>query len=788
MLIILWFSGRGKSRSGDMIDYQSKTYSQGYWDGYRARQREEITSKADINVVSDNSNQQLIESPPGLEDAVVTIPPQPEISESELKSKRDLQNINTALYVASFLLVAAAAMFVGTALPEGVRFIGVWFITVLFYVAGLFLHKNYKKLRPAAVAFVGTGLAILPFTGIAMYNFVLPEASICWFITSLIGLIAFVFAAVRLKSQVVSYFAIAFMISAVTSSVATVGAGLVWYFVVLIVFGSLMTFISMIKPSWVPGYFAKPIQKTDQWIVPLTLIASIFTGSALSLNDYWVITIVSTIYYIAVAMTTSRLIRDIAILFARILASISVLLIAFDVAKSWMVVSIVFAAVGVLQVIVSSIYLPKRHLGKGNNEICLWIGFAMQVFAPIFLAGYEYWDIVLFFQLVVMAITSYGLSYFLRRSEISSFGLLSLAILPILVGLRIFNPALEPQWIALVFLALSSATITIRSIPRLINAHPSIRVISNISYAVFTFEALLFTFNLSPIWGFVIWVISAIMTYNLVYLERNPGLGIVANFMSFISIVWFVQLIEIASNWRLQAISWLSLMIFYGIYLALVKISKKLYAVYFWWSAIVIAGFINLVSMFDFYTPELSTVLLTSVIGLTLVSMAVIVKAWKAGRYEFVDLGVVLATIGFQRLLAVNVPDTNILVYTHWWAITIAGLGYLYFNLDKREAAKMHMIAALSFMSFFTGILALTSSMDPTKVVYQNLFLAEHILTLIAGLVLSRKLFTIWGAVGVALAVLWMLAGYTYLLLALVAFVIIGIAVASLHKQSQDIK
>ena len=52
----------------------------------------------------------------------------PEESPAELlarKEKRERQNINVTLYVASLLLVAAGALFVGTSLPAGLRFAGV---------------------------------------------------------------------------------------------------------------------------------------------------------------------------------------------------------------------------------------------------------------------------------------------------------------------------------------------------------------------------------------------------------------------------------------------------------------------------------------------------------------------------------------------------------------------------------------------------------------------------------------------------------------------------------------
>ncbi|XTR53108.1 hypothetical protein ACOM2C_08325 [Pseudarthrobacter sp. So.54] len=51
------------------------------------------------------------------------------------KEKRDRQNINITLYVASLLLVAAGALFIGAALPAALRFAGVAVITALFYAA-----------------------------------------------------------------------------------------------------------------------------------------------------------------------------------------------------------------------------------------------------------------------------------------------------------------------------------------------------------------------------------------------------------------------------------------------------------------------------------------------------------------------------------------------------------------------------------------------------------------------------------------------------------------------------
>ncbi|UVJ38566.1 hypothetical protein [Arthrobacter sp. CJ23] len=113
------------------------------------------------------------------------------------REKRDKQNINITLYVASLLLVAAAALFIGTSLPAALRFAGVWAITAVFYAGGFVLHAKAPRLKPAAVAFAGTGPALIPVTGLAMYNFALQSGPAAWLVTSVVGTAAYVLAAVR---------------------------------------------------------------------------------------------------------------------------------------------------------------------------------------------------------------------------------------------------------------------------------------------------------------------------------------------------------------------------------------------------------------------------------------------------------------------------------------------------------------------------------------------------------------------------------------------------------------
>ena len=168
------------------------------------------------------------------------------------KEKRERQNINVTLYVASLLLVAARALFVGTSLPAVLRFAGVCLITVLFYGAGFALHAKAPRLRPAAVAFAGTGLALVPVAGLAMYNFAVQDGPLAWLLTSVVGTLAYVAAALRLESRVLVYLSLTFVLSTAWSGVAVLGASLIWYFGAMIGFAAAITLVTLMKPRWLP--------------------------------------------------------------------------------------------------------------------------------------------------------------------------------------------------------------------------------------------------------------------------------------------------------------------------------------------------------------------------------------------------------------------------------------------------------------------------------------------------------------------------------------------------------
>lgn len=217
------------------------------------------------------------------------------------RENRDRQNINITLYVASLMLVAAAALFIGTSLPPVLRFAGVCVVTALFYGSGFALLARVPRLKPAAVAFTGTGLAMVPVTGLALYNFALQDGPAAWLITSLIGTAGYIAAAVRLESRVLVYLSLTFVASTAFSGVSILGGALVWYFAALVGVATFLTALAMVRPGWLPPVYVRPLTVLHPLVVPAVAAAATFVPLLLDKVEYALIMGMCGLYFALMA-------------------------------------------------------------------------------------------------------------------------------------------------------------------------------------------------------------------------------------------------------------------------------------------------------------------------------------------------------------------------------------------------------------------------------------------------------------------------------------------------------
>ncbi len=229
----------------------------------------------------------------------------PKADASEIGASRDLRNINITLFAASLLLIAATALFIGSDFSPVMRFGVVVSVAALFYVAGLWIYGRMSRLRPAGLAFVGAALAMIPFAGFALNLFVLHHLGWSWVVTAVIGGAAFVNAAVRLRSRVVAYLSLPFMLSIAWAPTSVLGAGLVWYFAATIGAAAVLTVVAKLRPRWAGNLYVQVIREVHGYIVPGVVLLSLLSVSLLEALDYFLISAAASSYYLASLWSTA---------------------------------------------------------------------------------------------------------------------------------------------------------------------------------------------------------------------------------------------------------------------------------------------------------------------------------------------------------------------------------------------------------------------------------------------------------------------------------------------------
>lgn len=215
--------------------------------------------------------------------------------------RRALRNINITLYVAAMLLVAAASLFIGISFPAGAKFAGLALLTAGFYAGGLVVHAGSDRLRPAATAFTGTGLALIPVTGLAFYLLVSGNAATTLLTTSVVGTAAFVYAAARLQSRVLAALSLTFLVSTAWSGGAVLNRGLVWYFMFTMLLAAAATAVAYARPRWLTNIYVRAFTTAHRYVVPATLAVALLLPGVLRTRDYLLLTLAATAYYAAVS-------------------------------------------------------------------------------------------------------------------------------------------------------------------------------------------------------------------------------------------------------------------------------------------------------------------------------------------------------------------------------------------------------------------------------------------------------------------------------------------------------
>ena len=586
IFLCLWLDARSKSKSTQ----QSADYGQGYWDGYRAFGAK-VAELLQSDTLSKNSLRRLVDEgngivrdeaeqparreelgiiPEGIDEyddenatQPVAIPvaiPQPVLSEADIaadKQKQTLQNLNILLYVASFLIVAAAALFVTLVMPAGVKLFSLIFVTVAFYGGGLVLYGSSERLRPAAVAFVGTGLAILPFIGFALTSLGGLSGETAWLLTSLVGLIAYGYAAVRLQSELVSYLTMAFVLSLALSAVSTLSLSIVWYFIVTIGVSLVCNSVHILWPKLLPAVFAKPVEQTGQLTTPVALVASLLVASEMDIFMYEVLYGIATAHYLVVWLEKRALFYEMIV---RVLAHVTLLLVAADVtnlavgsreATTWFGAWILGLAI--LQLAYSLVRIrPSGDVEAVQLERVFVAGsLTLMCVSMFFWMGDEHEAWWTAGSLACLGLAALGTTLRLREAGWAYVGLAASALLPYVIGRSVVQPPISYEVLAGCFTLLGIFALMGLERARTLGRSRSVQTMLSVSVTVY---ALLVALSGVSSYESITIAWTALLTAGLFvglsYLVRAPALELVGALFVVASVAAWVYGSSVPEEWQ----------------------------------------------------------------------------------------------------------------------------------------------------------------------------------------------------------------------------------------------
>lgn len=577
-LLIIWLVDRSSLKKAN-----TERYNRGWWDGY-GHLKDKILALGKIDAAAvrnvdaevlksagiDPANNEA-DNPEAQEalyqqnvatqtsyDAPNYYSPQPQLTAEEsaaAKERRTLQNLNTLLYVGSFLIVAAAALFVTLATPPAVKLACLVLVTVAFYVAGLVLHAKSTRLKPAALAFVGTGLAILPFVGFALTSLGGFSGQSAWLVVSVVGLVAYAVAAVRLQSQLVSYLTMAFVLSLALSAVATLGLSILWYFIVTLGVSVVCNSIHYLWPKLLPSLFWQPVAQTGKYTTPIALAASLVAIGSMELFMYVVLFGVATTHYMVVWLERRIKVYELAV---RALAHAAGFMaiwywVGDELADSRTVLLLAWIILAILQILYS---LVRVHTANKRNRVIETT--VMAAMLTCILLVLPWWATVNYTaEWTASTIATMGVLMAIIALRLRQVGWLygviaATVVLPFILLRWIALPAVSYEIIALIFAAMGALALVNLEQVRAANRSQALQILA--TSATFIYTGLLVVCGALAAESAALGWTALVAAWLLVlvsYVLRSVVIEVVAAALLVMAVAAGTDVIGLGADWQL---------------------------------------------------------------------------------------------------------------------------------------------------------------------------------------------------------------------------------------------
>ena len=662
---------------------------------------------------------------------------------TKVKTETDKHSgLNAILYVGALLIVGGIATLLGAALPDEMKMLIMLCVVVIFYVGGIVAYRD-ERLQTASKAFMGTALAVIPFLGLAFAGWSGLPGELAWFLTSCIGVVAYVVATVALGSKVIAYMSMAFVISLVSSMAATLTLPIVYYFMFVMLLGVAVGMMRLFAPNKVPKVFAEVVDVTGKYLTLFALVASMFVAGV---ADSWVyvwLFLIATLQ-IAVVWWRERTLTDELTL--RVLAAATVLALAWNVFdKDMAVFAVCLAVVTAISAILCVVrgYNRRDEIDRGWEEAAQGLFMMVMMVAVGIMAtsGAERQVVAgLCLGVVCMMGALSGLAAWAYGKAGWLYGVIAaVMVAPLIIGRWLVTDS--AMWGAEVYLAVY-----------IVEALMALGLIALLDRRkdkggggwVLACEAWMYLAVCGVI--FAIFGLDLSVKFSELSVLCLHAAAAILVMMS----VWRERTEKVGDRWRMG--------IALGVVVVAAMVATGISGGWFIYAGIVAVALFGGYG----YLVKVDWLMEAAIYGAAIVICRMIGLAGENVRGDMSYLWVIYAHV---MALA--------LVMTSVWR-------------EKGGMDKVRLGFALGILTFAVGVKALESEASASGLGYQMLFIVEQAIIVVVGGLMRLRWVWIWGAIGVAVAILWMIRDVWYLYLILLGFALIAIVVWQLLKKDKQ--
>lgn len=734
----------------------------------RARQAEleaELASsrKAKVHVGSGDAPEQVAPTRAGVVVAAASV----ERYQAFAKPVKPVDNAIVLLYFGAFLFTAAIGLFLAFGGLDGMtRSFLVALLVIAFYISGLFIFESSRRLKPAGLTFIGIGMVLLPFFGLALHILAFDRlyGAVTWLAISVIALVMYGYAYKVTRHVYVSYFMIGSLLSLFESSVAIIELPTYYFAWAMALCGIVLLALIKLQNRMVD--LDEPLQLSSSIFVPASLLFSLFFIPDHGWGQVSMALFLGAAYYAVAAWIEAKPnLRAQLFGIADGLAIACLGTAAYAVSDTPRFVSLVllFAAGAHVYVVWWLSVQQKVNVLLLETMTALTSAFAL--FGVVFVLL----NATLLATAMVVCLAVHLALYLIRKLDwaVAVAGVIWL-ILPTIVGSYVLDPGLSASHYAIVYAETAGALFLFRWLMH--HEKQSLNVL-RLLYAAGLAASFAWALVAGAGPGAIAAIVLAPVAFALSYFENKPELSVPAIMLLYIAVALGCVLIgnDVPELITIDFAA-LSLMLYFGG--TLVEDPRR--SQFIRYTAIVGAYAAALAAPWSGIETILSPLALLIAGGLSLFDSFHIKN--QGGK----ELSGAVLMAAFQWLLWLQGIE-NLQVYTHLWAALFAGYAIWRNSLKQPKDEESYTITALAVL---TVPLALQSLGDAGEF-YGWLLIAEQIGLVLIGMLVARPRIIQWGLTVSVLAVLYQLRELTFIVLALVGLGLIGLAVYLLTRRSE---